>query len=379
MVKIVGRRLVRLNAKMGMFMYMCKDEKYKEYLHCAVCEINELFHLTMLFYPETSAPNKISGFDINNFIDACDKAIISLEKLNKLHKKKNYTDEHLAENIYCALDEKWHYIYNTQVIIGTISRKKDQLSKVIDKVTEYTDLSIAGDFLAFNDILIDVSTFLIRFANWKNIDTNSWPMACMKKRVSPCEVFMSSIYISKRAVYLNDYSIPPLAIFLLRQAIELKICEILNIFIVVDENENVIKITGDKFLPLLTENYFILPVRKSVLEKIHKWANGYVHLGSIDYLWKVEFAQFYLMNFLMSNISAFVLKPYYENKMYEDIKTIVNGYFQIIPFKEKSNSIKLLELDIFTKTKQTVNEIGYKKFIENKDNEYKDELMRRVN
>ena len=238
---------------------ICRSNKYQECLFIANCKLNELLFYTDLFYPEVSGPDKIAEFRKDGFATACDGVLDAFEELNKLNTKRKYSDEHLAENIYNALDPKRYFMFNTQVIIGSIKRKKEQLLRLSD----YQDLScVAGYFLAFNDILIDVSTFLIRFAQWKGIKTTSWSHAQMRKLITSFEVFSSGCNISQRIAYINDLSIPPLAIFLLRQAIELKIREILNIYSILDENGNIVKITVDKFLPLLNENNFILPVKK---------------------------------------------------------------------------------------------------------------------
>lgn len=354
---------------------ICRSNKYHECLFNANCKLNELLYYTELFYPDTSGPDKIARFRKDGFATACDDVIDAFEELNKLNTKKKYSDEHLAENIYNALDSKRYFMFNTQVIIGSIKRKKDQLLRLSD----YPDLScVAGHFLAFNDILIDVSTFLIRFAQWKGIKTNSWPYAQMRKSITSYEVFSSGCFISQRIAHINDLSIPPLAIFLLRQAIELKIREILNIYSILDKKDNIVRITGDKFLPLLNENNFILPVKKSILEKIHKWANEYVHLGSIDCFWKVEFAQFYLMDFFVLKHKVLALKPYYENEMQKDIQKIVQGECKIDKLREEPQNVELVEADTFSKAQAEIKKIGFINFFEKKEKEYLAELERRV-
>lgn len=356
---------------------MCCKKRYEQCLFRANEEVLNLMHLAGLFYPETALPDKHIDFEWDNFVSACDNAIDALQKLNKLNTNKTYSVEHLAEKIYDELEEKWYFIFNTQVIIGSIKRKKEELLGL--RQDEDYDLSpYAGYFLALEDILIDVSEFLISFANWKQIDTNLWAKAFMRKRVSAFEVFSSGRAISRRNVYINDFSVPPLAIFQLRQAIELKVCEILNVRVIVDDKDNIVKVTGEKFLPLLNEDNFIMPAKKSILLKIHKWANAYVHLGYIDDYWKIEFAQFYLTQFFAITSIVFALESYYNEELKRDISNIVKGNNKIIPLRKQASNVELLDAENFNNIKKEVEKIGFNNYIEQREQRFFEELQRRV-
>lgn len=329
--------------------------------------------MTGLFYPESCFQDKYKRFQKDAFETACDGAIEALEAVNRLSTKRRYSDEHLAEQIYTELDDKWYFIYNTQVIIGSLKRKKEQLLRIANNPELFS-----GDFLSLHDILVDVSTFLMCYAKWKEIDTDFWPAAYMRKRISAFEVFSSGLYISKRKAHIDDFAIPPLSIFLLRQAIELRIREILNINVLVNEKNQVIKITSDKFLPVLSENEVILPVKKHIIEKIHQWANEYVHLGNFDFFWKVEFAQFYLMDFFAPTNNAIALKSYFDDTLQADILGAVSGPARIVPLSSDPKCVELLDKDRFNEVQSNVRKMGYSKYKAKIEQEFFVKLNRRA-
>jgi hypothetical protein len=164
--------------------------------------------------------------------------------------------------------------------------------------------------------------------------------------------------MSKRFTSLNDFSIPPLSIFLLRQAIEIKIGEMLNIGAIQTNDNKPVKVTTDKFISLLSEDNFVLPVKKSIIEKIDTWTNAYIHLGIVDYFWKVEFAQ-EILNPLFSLVpKPFAKESYYVNSLERDVKAIINGECKIIPLNNTPIWVELISDDDFIE----VSRVGYEKY-----------------
>ena len=125
------------------------------------------------------------------------------------------------------------------------------------------------------------------------------------------EILGASQQIVSRYIYKDDISIVPVAIFQLRQAIEIRLLEILKIGRIQKEDGTPEKITANSFLELPgIDNNIVFPVEISNLKKIYTWTNMFVHLGVCGEYWLLEFAQNYLLDFILCN--SVILKSYYD-------------------------------------------------------------------
>ena len=92
----------------------------------------------------------------------------------------------------------------------------------------------------------------------------------------------------------GSYSIRPAAIFLIRQSIELRLKNSLGIYSIATKEGKLLKIPRlyDYLLEFITTNkkYIVLPVKPSILLKIYRWTNGYIHRGALNYNWNIEMA-----------------------------------------------------------------------------------------
>lgn len=131
------------------------------------------------------------------------------------------------------------------------------------------------------------------------------------------EILHASRQIVSRHLYLNDMSPVPVAIFQLRQAIEIRMFEILGIDSIVEDDGLPKKIPGNVFLdfPDLT-NSVIFPVDFSNIKKIYSWTNIYVHMAICNNYWLLDFAQNYLTSFICERP---IIKKYFYDHMKENL------------------------------------------------------------
>lgn len=134
---------------------------------------------------------------------------------------------------------------------------------------------------------------------------------------------------------LRTYCMPnapviPTTIFLIRQTIELSIKRLFNFISICQKNTSKdIKIPISKFLEFLSEKEESLnwPVPISLLIKINKWSNYYIHTGNFRQMyWEVEWAHYLLTDFVYADIQLTYnykkeFEEFLKNK-YKDIKII---------------------------------------------------------
>ena len=127
------------------------------------------------------------------------------------------------------------------------------------------------------------------------------------------EILYASRQIVSRHLYLNDMSPVPVAIFQLRQAIEIRMLEILGIDSIVEDDGLPKKITGNAFfdIPNLTD-FVIFPLDLSNIKKIYSWTNLYVHMALCNNYWLLDFAQNYLGDFIYER--SIIKKSFYDHR-----------------------------------------------------------------
>ena len=134
-----------------------------------------------------------------------------------------------------------------------------------------------------------------------------------RSQLNAQETIYLALRLPRNEIYYNDIAQAPVAAFLLRQSIELKILEILNIRCIWNKKQNKpLKLTADAFLPLIFLGgirYYKDPFRnkeltvsETLLRKVHAWANPYVHTGNMQYLWEVEVARQAIVDFIMATV-----------------------------------------------------------------------------
>lgn len=186
-----------------------------------------------------------------------------------------------------------------------------------------------GECIYLYEMTFDVSQFFDEMYCWKMaryeelvrenmIEQRQLLFSCQirqkaSKRKALCarDILGASQQIVSRYIYKDDISIVPVAIFQLRQAIEIRLLEILKIGRIQKEDGTPEKITANSFLELPgIDNNIVFPIEISNLKKIYTWTNMFVHLGVCGEYWLLEFAQNYLLDFILCN--SVILKSYYD-------------------------------------------------------------------
>lgn len=254
----------------------------------------------------------------------------TIEEISKLICPKKYSDSHLASKVF---EVKILYVdyfkCNTQVLIGSIKRQKEKILKNRNISLYKRNELLMGECIYLYEMTFDVSQFFDEMYCWKMaryeelvrenmIEQQQLLFSCQirqkaSKRKVLCarDILGASQQIVSRYIYKDDISIVPVAIFQLRQAIEIRLLEILKIGRIQKEDGTPEKITANAFLELPgIDNNIVFPIEISNLKKIYTWTNVFVHLGVCGEYWLLEFAQNYLLDFILCN--SVILKSYYD-------------------------------------------------------------------
>ena len=255
-----------------------------------------------------------------------------LLRVKEYHCKKEYSDNHLASMIYLPKQQyKDYFSCNIQVIIKSVGRYKDNILGWENCCGFEDNHFLRGQCTFFQEMLIDISAFIdeiyrVKAAFYKEVkqqgilveNTDLFvarcrPKACRRTRLMAAEILHASRQVVSRHLYLNDMSPVPVAIFQLRQAIEIRMLEILGVDSIVEDDGLPKKITGNVFfdIPNLT-NFVIFPLDLSNIKKIYSWTNFYVHMAICSNYWLLDFAQSYLARFICDR--PIIKKSYYDHR-----------------------------------------------------------------
>lgn len=172
----------------------------------------------------------------------------NIEEISKLICPKIYSDSHLASKVF---EVKILYVdyfkCNTQVLIGSIKRQKEKILKNRNISLYKRNELLMGECIYLYEMTFDVSQFFDEMYCWKMaryeelvrenmIEQRQLLFSCQirqkaSKRKALCarDILGASQQIVSRYIYKDDISIVPVAIFQLRQAIEIRLLEILKI------------------------------------------------------------------------------------------------------------------------------------------------------
>ena len=147
-------------------------------------------------------------------------------------------------------------------------------------------------------------------------------------------IFASSKNILRRHFYYIDNTFSSASVFLIRQAIETKILNSLGIYSIVDSNNEPVKFKLEKLVEFITNTEEIdFPIQKSLLLKITKWTNLYVHRGVLLYHWQIIIAHEVLQplfsmgegkTMMHLHGAVKIKKEYFEKDLYSDILKYLN-------------------------------------------------------
>lgn len=118
------------------------------------------------------------------------------------------------------------------------------------------------------------------------------------------------------------------SVFLIRQSIELKIKNALGIDYIFNDQLLMEKIPGDIFIEFIYKNNQIdfpnIQIQKSILKKIHKWTNYFIHGGFVVYIWQIHIAH-KLLEELFKDDAIRIEKQYYDNQLKSDLETYIKS------------------------------------------------------
>jgi len=311
------------------------------------CEIRELYdYLDYIEY------GKIV-FNFNEFSFLFDNCIEYIKKIYNYWFKKNieYSDEKIAEYIFVKEIDKKHLrewiIYKFFAVIKTIQREYLVIKEAYESPDEQREIFndvpyLLEELMFLKDMIFEIVVF---------IDDNNYYVKGQKLNygwgktniINSDEIFRASKMLLKGSLHKErqgGFCAKLTSIFLIRQSIELRLKNIFGISYITNKNGEILPISWEKFLELLEDNKkdIEFPFKISILRKIYKWTNYYIHGGFAPSLWEIEWAH-HILNPLFSAGryktlenrfgSVKIKKSFYENIATEIIKMLKNKNINI--------------------------------------------------
>ena len=272
---------------------------------------------------------KSSAFDFIEFEKYFNDYLEFLRTLYKqnFNKVKEYGNDHIAEQIFLnkIYNVKEYYKYSIYAIIKTCSRISENIKWFSDKSESK---NILQEIRLFSEILgstIDFVNSSNLLYNNQKINFGYFKTNC----VNSTQVYNASQNLFHENLNLKSDSIVAIrntSIFLIRQSIELRLKNAIGLNYVYHNNGETVKLRHDLLLDFIKCNTtnFTFPTKFSILEKIYKWTNLYIHNGIHNYLWLIDWA-YIILNPLF--------KPFVDDLM----KNILNGDYSVLPENQAYN------------------------------------------
>lgn len=249
---------------------------------------------------------------------------------------KEYSDEHIAHQIFFGERETSQMKTWVQYELCALMRSLERIYTLI--LSHYQEAGFGQYIYDTVKILQEVLTEAVPFLDYGHyhVTGKSAGYGWGKRNViNSLEVFEASKMLFRESIYniIGDFAVRPTSVFLIRQAIELRIKNALGIRTITDTNGEIQKVSGEKLLPLLTEKPEMveLPVDPSLLPKIWGWSNYWVHGGFAPYTWEIEWAHHILRSLFSrgshgnhySVFGSIKIKRQYYDALEEHIKKLV--------------------------------------------------------
>ena len=229
----------------------------------------------------------------------------------KTGKDEYYAEQLFTGEIHCK-DIKHSIKIHLIAIILSADRYYSKISQHL-KNQDFTT-HVYNELLLFNELVRET----IQFLNWNQYHIKGYPAGYhMDKRMvlHSAEIFSASKMLLRNKIIeknMGDFVVRPTSVFLLRQSIELRLKNAFGIYKLTDMNGKSIKFPTSRILFQLIKddpNSIIFPIKISLVEKIYKWSNYYIHLGTIPNIWEIEWAHH-------------ILEPLFSSGSYKNIKSI---------------------------------------------------------
>jgi|GEM_PF-5552690 hypothetical protein len=209
---------------------------------------------------------------------------------------KKCTDDDIVNQVFLQNIEAKDYKTWAKYSIACLLNSSQRVFDTIVKARKANDTKLfQGELNLLQDMAFE-APILIQSA-FKIIEGRDVEFGHTKRPyITAREVYNVSQQILTKFTYpkaLGGFALSPSAIMLLRQSIELWAQEIFGIEAATDEHNVLFKLNPVILLELL-DNKGVnvkLPIPKTVIVKVHKWTQPYVHAGWMKYTWEVEHAQ----------------------------------------------------------------------------------------
>ncbi len=217
----------------------------------------------------------------------------------KWFNKKEYSDEHLAEHIFTIETKgsniKNVYKYQFKAIIITVVRTYrsiDHFYKKKDKINFKESIFKLKNIIFESIVFINIAHYYITgtYANWGY---------GRRTLAHSREIFNAALMLFNRKFIehiVGSNIIMPTSVVLIRQAIDLRIKNAFGINTINNADGSIKRLPAERLIELVKRNQkdIEFPIKLSLLLKIHKWTQYYIHGGIIPDSWTIEWALYIL-------------------------------------------------------------------------------------
>jgi SEC-C motif-containing protein len=300
----------------------------------------EIANLHKIFNEGKDEPSKINRED---FEEKIKNSISYLEnKYEELFGRlRRKSDVDIGEIVFnTKIDEKQEKAYFTMSFQGIMNAIDRRYSHISDnwELYEKNPNSLKAMFRFFGDIVFELKEFLNLLEDRYNDDFSYYSDFGKRGIANSKEIFhclSDHLYHYYGQKSFGDFVRQPIAAFLIRQAIELRVKNGLGIHdIFIGSNHQ--RITADKFIDFINNNVKIkFPIKISILKKIHAWTNHYIHRGILLQVWKMDLAYELLKPLFQGNRynvygSVEINSDYYNKELENEIKKFLFGEITIV-------------------------------------------------
>jgi hypothetical protein len=228
--------------------------------------------------------------------------------------------------------------YKTQFsgMMLVISKYYSEIQKFTEKENFYENDEFCGMMEYYKYLIIDA---IILIADCERLHGIK-PIRDMRytHMIKSDESFTSSLKLKIDLKTWSELSSFNASVFLIRQSIELKIKNALDINFIVDRNGRMLKIPGDKLMGFFfkNKNIELQNIKKSIIRKIHSWTQYFVHGGYVLNIWQIDIAHSLIKPLFFSDSGNGMINKYDNVKIHKDY---YNGQF-------KSDLEKYIEINL---------------------------------
>ena len=267
--------------------------------------------------------------------------------------KKKYSTNAIANNIFVwEIDdriEKEYLRFQTISLIESLGRIHQNIYNIY-KSTKYKKLDF--ELIILKDIITD-ALLLINDCKKYFVEKPDTFDLWKRHTLQSTTIYAASEQLFRRFIeynHIGSFPIQATSIFLIRQAIEVKLNNCFGISRIVNNNGKILKIQPILFIELIKigNNQIKFPIETSLLRKIYDWTNAYIHYGFIPYIWEVEWALYILKplftdptnNNHYSLRSPVRIEKSFYNEIEKHIKNIIHKKYKNI----KQQDIKVIRM-----------------------------------